>query len=269
MFRILPRVLWSRFATPDEENRIRLGLNCLLLISDNERVLVEAGLGADLSLKDRTIYGMRNDREHLVNRLRSVGVAPEEVTCVVLTHLHLDHCGWCTRKDEEGRHVPTFPNAAYVVQKDELEDAQSPTLLTRGSYPEEKIRPVTDAGLWEPVDGEREVRPGITVLPAMGHTRRHQTVLAETDDGLVWFPGDLVPTAVHLRLHYMMGYDLYPADLLEAKREMLERAARESWRVVLYHDASVPVCGVEAANEAYFRPVELPPAESRTAAQGA
>jgi glyoxylase-like metal-dependent hydrolase (beta-lactamase superfamily II) len=153
------------------------------------------------------------------------------------THLHFDHAGGNTYRDAAGRIVPTFPKARYLVQRGEYEWATHANERTAASYFPHNFEPVREAGLLDLVDGDREVAPGIRVVRTPGHTPHHQSVLLESRGEAAFYFGDLVPTAAHLPLPWIMGYDVEPLVTLETKRTYLARAAAEHWLVVFEHDA--------------------------------
>lgn len=239
IFGIVPRTVWSRLAQPDERNRIRLGLNSLLIRSGNRTALVETGIGRNMTPRQKDIYGI-DDSTDLLRALAAHGVRPEDVHVVINTHLHCDHAGWNTRRDERGRLVPTFPRARYVVQRGEWQAATHPTDLTTVSYRPEHFVPLADCGVLELIDGEAEVAPGVHVLPAPGHTPHHQAVLLKSEGQTACFTGDLIPTSMHLRKAYFCAFDASPGQVLEAKRELLGKALRENWILFYPHDANVP-----------------------------
>jgi glyoxylase-like metal-dependent hydrolase (beta-lactamase superfamily II) len=239
MFGVVPRVVWEKTDPPDEKNRVALGLNVALVESGGKRILVDTGMGDKWGEKERRMY--RLDRSTtLLGSLRAVGVAPEDIDVVVNTHLHFDHSGGNTR-EEDGKTVPVFPRARYVVQMGEWEDATHPHERSRASYRVENFVPLAESRQLETVQGEVEVAPGVRVVPVGGHTAYHQMVLVEGGGKTLAIPTDLLPTTSHLPLPFVMGYDLFPVGTLEAKRRLLERAAREGWMLLFYHDPRVPL----------------------------
>ena len=242
MFGVVPRSLWSRFAPPDEENRVRLNMNCLYVEAAGERVLVETGIGDKWTPKQAATYGI--DRAaSLGERLRAVtGRGPEDVTVVVNTHLHFDHAGGNTTLDAAGRAVAAFPNARYFVSRSEFEHAERPHERDRASYLAENWRPLAEAGQLELKPDAYEVVPGLTLETVAGHSRTMQCVKLARGGRTLFGFADLVPTRAHVPLPWIMGYDLYPVETLEAKRHLLPRAAREGWLCLFYHDADAPLC---------------------------
>jgi glyoxylase-like metal-dependent hydrolase (beta-lactamase superfamily II) len=242
MFGVVPRTLWSRVAPPDDENRVRLNMNCLYVEAAGERILVETGIGDKWTPKQAATYGI--DRAgSLGERLTALtGRAPGDVTIVVNTHLHFDHAGGNTTLDEEGRAVAAFPNARYFVSRAEFEHAESPHERDRASYLAENWRPLAESGQLELKPDAYEVVLGLTLETVPGHSRTMQCVRLERGRRTLYGFADLVPTRAHVPLAWVMGYDLYPVETLEAKRQLLPRAAREGWLCLFYHDADAPLC---------------------------
>ncbi|HEY3354292.1 MAG TPA: MBL fold metallo-hydrolase [Polyangia bacterium] len=235
MHGVVPKTLWGRLVPCDERNRVPYSTACLLVETAGRRVLVETGNGDKLTPRQRDIYGIAHE-ESIITALAAVGVAPETIDLVVLTHLHFDHAGGATRR--AGRElVPTFPRARHVVQRRELQDALHPHERNRASYLPENILPLLEHRVLEEVEGEVEVAPGVRVVPTPGHTAGHQSVLIDGGDGCrALFLGDVVPTAVHVPLPYIMAYDLEPVVTLETKRALFARALAEGWLLVFGHD---------------------------------
>ena len=244
MFGVVPRTLWSRVAPPDEQNRVRLNMNCLYVEAAGERILVETGIGDKWGAKQTAVYGIERERP-LGESVRAIaGRAPEEISVVVNTHLHFDHAGGNTMLDREGRPIPTFPNARYFVSRAEYEHAESPHERDRASYLPDNWRPLAESGQLELKPESYEVVPGMYVETIPGHSRTMQCVRLERGGRTLFCFADLVPTRAHVNLAWVMGYDLYPVETLEAKKRLLPRAAREGWLCLFYHDADEPLCRV-------------------------
>ncbi|HEX6737864.1 MAG TPA: MBL fold metallo-hydrolase [Vicinamibacteria bacterium] len=249
MFGVVPRTVWERAHPADERNRIALALNVVLIETAGRRVLVDTGMGERWGEKERALY--RLDRSStLLGALRARGLGPEDIDLVVNTHLHFDHAGGNTR-EEEGRVVPTFPRARYVVQLGEWEDATHPHERNRASYREADFVPLAEARRLETVQGEVEVAPGVRVVPVGGHTAYHQMVVVESEGQTLVVPTDLLPMVSHLSLPWLMSYDLFPVGTLEAKRRLLAQAADQRWRILFYHDPTTPVATVKREGPRY------------------
>ena len=249
MFGVIPRPLWARKMPPDERNRIRLAMNCLLIRSEGKWVLVETGAGDKWDAKRRDIFAFEGG-SRLLDQLASRGLSPSQINVVINTHLHFDHCGWNTRI-VDGRAVPTFPNAQYVLQKGELEHAKRPTERDRASYLGENFLPVEAAGQFLLLEGEREVAPGVEVFRVPGHTRDMQCVRLRSRGKTAVFFSDLVPTTAHLPFHWIMAFDLYPMTTLENKKKWIPEAAREGWLCLFAHDPEVKAAYLHERDGAY------------------
>ncbi|MDT5123560.1 MAG: hypothetical protein QOC96_3042 [Acidobacteriota bacterium] len=244
MFGVVPRALWSKVCPPDEQNRIRMNMNCLFIETESERILIETGIGDKWTPKHEAMYGITRERP-LSERLRALtGIGAEEITIVVNTHLHFDHAGGNTTRDSAGRVVPTFPNARYFISRGEYEHAEAPHERDRASYMPENWRPVMEAGQLELKEADYEVVPGLRMETIAGHSRTMQCMRLERGGRTLFSFADLVPMRAHVPLAWIMGYDLYPVETLEAKKHLLPQAAREEWLCFFYHDPDVPLCRV-------------------------
>jgi glyoxylase-like metal-dependent hydrolase (beta-lactamase superfamily II) len=243
MFGVVPLSLWSKVCPPDDHNRIRLNMNCLFVETERERILFDTGIGDKWTEKYAAIYGINRERS-LGQSLRSVaGVAVEDITIVVNTHLHFDHAGGNTTFDvETNALVPTFPNARYFVSRAEYEHASAPHERDRASYMPENWQPVEESGQLELKEMEYEIVPGLRMETVAGHSRTMQCVRLERGGHTLYSFADLVPMRAHVALPWIMSYDLYPVETLEAKRRLLPQAAREGWLCLFYHDPDVPLC---------------------------
>ena len=243
MFGIVPKVLWEQLVDVDERNRAEFALNALLVRTPDVCALIDVGLGRHYDAKTQDIFGI-GPGEGLLSSLAQCGVTPEDVGLVVPTHLHLDHAGWCTRPSGDGAVRPTFPQARYVVQADELDDALHPCELTRGSYVPDHFCPLAEAGLLETVHGDAEVVTGIRVVRTGGHTLGHQAVVIESDGERCVFVGDVAPTAMHMRPTYGMAYDSFPLEVVAKKRQLLAMAEAQGALVAFPHDMRTPLARV-------------------------
>lgn len=241
MFGVVPKALWARMTPADDDNRIGLQTNCLLLERDGVRVLVETGYGGKWSEKERAIYAL--ERRTVVDALAEVGVAPEDIDHVVVTHLHFDHAAGLTVPAEGGAGaVPAFPRADVIVQRVEWDDACANKSTMTATYLQSHLAPIADRVRL--IDGDAEVLPGIHVVPMPGHTWGQQAVRFDDGDGVVCFPGDVLPTRNHVGLAFNMAYDQLPYQNLLTKRDLLARARAEAWRLVLDHEPESPVVRV-------------------------
>lgn len=242
MFGVVPKPLWQRRIAPDERNRIPLALRCLLVETPDALVLIDTGAGNKEDEKFVDIYGIQNagSPTRLEDALRDAGFSPEDVDIVIDTHLHFDHAGGNTWRDADGQVRPAFPRATYHVQRGEWEYAHWQNERIQASYLSHNFDPIEAAGRFEWVEGEREILPGVRLVPTPGHTPHHQSVVLASEDETACFLADLVPTSAHLPLAWIMGYDVEPLVTLETKRELLQRARAEEWLLVFEHDPEIP-----------------------------
>jgi glyoxylase-like metal-dependent hydrolase (beta-lactamase superfamily II) len=241
MFGVVPKPLWERRIPADARNRIQLGMRCLVIEHDIGPILIDNGAGNKEDAKFHDIYGVENaganGRTRLEDGLHVIGLVPEDIVMVIDTHLHFDHCGGNTMRDDQGVVRPSFPNARYVVQEGEYHYATHTNERTAGSYFAHNFVPIAEAGLYDFVNGEKEIVSGIRGLPTPGHTPHHQSILIESAGERALFLADLAPTTAHLPLAWIMGYDVEPLVTLETKRRVLARAVEENWLLVFEHDA--------------------------------
>lgn len=241
MFGVVPRNLWSKVCPPDEQNRIRMNMNCLVIEGAGERILIDTGIGEKWSDKHRAMYGIDRDRSFDESLNAIAGFRSADITIVINTHLHFDHAGGNTLMNEEGRAVPAFPNARYFVSRAEYEHAESPNERDRASYFPDNWRPMKESGQLEVKDDWYEVVPGLTMETYAGHNRSMQCPRLERSGETLFGFADLIPTRAHVPYAWVMGYDLYPVETVEAKRKLIPQAARENWTCLFYHDVEQPL----------------------------
>ncbi len=249
MFGIVPKSLWSRLVTPDEQNRIRLGLNPLLVRVSGHLVLIETGIDRKPGEKFRRLYGL-GETNPLLDQLALLGVAPQEISLVIHTHLHFDHAGLNTRLSE-GRLVPTFPRARHIVQKQELEDALHPHERSQASYRIENVEPLAEQGRFEVVEGEAEILPGLRVLPAPGHTLGMQVVELDSEGQRLAYTGDLVALQVQTPLLYIPAFDLYPMTTLETRKKLYARWLEGGYLLCFAHEPGPPLARLVRGEKGY------------------
>jgi glyoxylase-like metal-dependent hydrolase (beta-lactamase superfamily II) len=237
MFGVVPKVLWEKKIPADARNRIQLAMNCLLVHAGGKTILVETGAGGKMSPKLRDIFGI--DGPFLDARLRDHGLDRTEIDIVINTHLHFDHCGGNTRVEKD-RVVASFPSAKYVVQRGEFEHAKNPNERDRASYFPENYMPIEAGGKIALLEADRAIAPGVELIRVPGHTANMQCVKLTGDGKTAFFFADLVPTAAHLPLPWIMGYDLYPMTTLENKKKWIPEVIKEGWIALFGHDAKTP-----------------------------
>ena len=251
MYGTVPRVMWERFAVPDERNRVPVAARSMLVRGRDAGgasalVLVDTGLG-DLAAgaRFRELYGVTDPAWRLLAELAALGVSPEAVTHVLLTHLHFDHAGGAVRGTGAGTR-PTFPAARYLVHGGELAYARSPDRRSQASYKAQNWEPLATAGVLETVAGDTEVIPGVWLRDAPGHTDHHQVVTVSGGGRTVLFTADLFPFADHLKPHYVPALDVDPRLTMATRQRYLERIAAEGWLLLFQHDAAHSLVQVDA-----------------------
>ena len=253
-FGVVPKPLWSRLVEADERGRVLCRLNLLLVEASGKRILVETGTGVRMTEKDRDIKGVEGGDP--VEALRAVGEDPASIDFVVVTHLHYDHAGGML--DASGR--PAFPNARYVVQRDEAEAAHGDELRVQGIMEVAQLDAVRAAGQLAEVNGEVELVPGVQVLRTGGHTRGSQAILIglerpggragdPTQRAIMW--GDLIPTRWQIPVRWTSAFDDYPIDAIEVRNELVARAAAEGWWSYFTHDPGELPIRIEATERGY------------------
>lgn len=235
MFGPVPKILWEQSAKPDRKNRVRLGLNSLLIKTPDANILVDAGIGNKEPEITREVYGHSSSK--LLRNLRHQGVSAREIDYVILTHLAFSHSGGATRLDREGTIIPTFPKAKYLVQRAAWDEAFSPNERSVPVYGPgvEHLKILNDKGMIELLDGDTEVVPGVHTLVTDGYSEGHQVVLVNTGSERIIYLANLIPTPNHLPLPYITAFDRYPDQTLAMKKELLDRCEKEGWLMIFAH----------------------------------
>lgn len=238
MFGVVPRAMWSRKAEPDEQNRILLETWCPLVRSAQHLVLIDSGYGDKAPEKTRQNFSMESGHP-LLRNLAAIGVHPDEITHVILTHLHFDHAGGCTQLDAAGKALPVFRNARHVVQQAEWDDATARKPELAGAYFEQDFLPLRESGVLDLVESDTRVVPEISVELTGGHTRGQQIVHLGSEPSHAVFLADLCPFTAHMPTMWSMAYDQFPLEQRRAKPRVLGRAADENAIVLFDHDPKV------------------------------
>ena len=244
-FGVVPKVMWSRKVKADEQNRVVVGLNSLLVRTGKHNVLIETGIGNKLSEKMAKIYGQP---AKLLENLSAGGIAPDDIDVVINTHLHFDHCGWNTVR-KNGQVVATFPKAQYYAQEGEWQHGRRQHERDAISYISENYDPLIDNGQMHLLHGEQEIVSGVFVKIFPGHTANMQAVIIKSDGKTACYISDLIPTTAHLDLTWVMGFDLFPLETIESRKSYYAQAVPEQWLTVFTHDPNMPWAHLER-NEA-------------------
>ncbi|HHE55300.1 MAG TPA: MBL fold metallo-hydrolase [Caldithrix abyssi] len=250
MFGVVPKVLWNKTNPADELNRIQLALRTLVINGNDRLILIDAGVGSKMNEKLQKIYNVDHQEHELEQGLAEKGITFDQVTDVIITHLHFDHVGGATI-EENGVLKPTFPNAKYYVQGEQWYWANHPSEKDRASYMPENFKPIEEAGQLVELDGPKELFPGIEVLVMYGHTHGMQLPKISDGQSTLLYCADLIPTASHIPLPWIMAYDNNPLITLEEKKRLLPKAAEENWILVFEHDPFRPAGTVVQTEKGY------------------
>lgn len=255
MFGVVPKMLWQKRQPADEFNRIRSATNCVLACDGQQTVLIDTGYGGKATEKERQ-RGALEAGEPLLASLAAAGVTPEAIDVVVLSHLHFDHAGGGTRRDDAGELVTTFPNARYITQRGEWEMATSGIAELRAAYPQEHLLPLSKSGQLELIEGDAEILPGLRAVVTGGHTQWHQALFLESGGLGAVYLGDLCPMAAHMKSLWGMSYDLYPLETRRRKPEMLGLIADQQWLALWDHDPDMAAARLARDDKEEFIVVE-------------
>ncbi|MEP6984804.1 MAG: MBL fold metallo-hydrolase [Chloroflexota bacterium] len=236
-FGLVPRVLWSPLMPPDENLLVPMIHNCLLVQIGDRNILVDTGHGDKLTDKQKSFMQLQRPNGNMTDALARLGLTPADIHLVIDTHLHGDHAGGNTRYDEAGKVVPAFPNAKYVVQRREYEDAMHPNERTRATYFPINYQPLYESGQMRLLEGDTEIFSGITGHVTRGHTPAHMSIRFESQGKQALFVCDLASYAIHFeRLGWMTGYDVEPLETLETKRHWQQWALETDALLIFCHD---------------------------------
>jgi glyoxylase-like metal-dependent hydrolase (beta-lactamase superfamily II) len=244
MFGVVPRALWEQQLPPDEKNRIPMAMRLMLARGEGRTVLVDAGAGGGYNEKNEKIYNFKN-HEDLRGAISAAGVSPDDVTDVVLTHLHFDHAAGIAEPDPDTNGWKlVLPGATHHVQRAQYEHAVAPNPRDRASYFSDRLSTAEAAGRLAIHDGPWTLADGFDVLVFDGHTPGQQLPRVSGAGQTVFYCGDLIPTRFHIPTPYIMSYDLDPVRAMDEKVPILERAVAEGWVLFFEHDAHVAACRV-------------------------
>ena len=235
MFGIIPKTLWEKEAPADEYNRIQMVTRSLLLVSNERKIIIDTGNGDKWDDKTRSRYNIDLADLNLFSSLAKYGFIPTDITDVFCTHLHFDHAGGNT-SIENGKIVPTFPNATYWIHQDNWDLANSPSEKDQGSYLAENWSVLAENGMIEYVNDREGFIPGIEIMLTYGHTTGMMHPLMKDGDNTVFYAADIFPMAAHVPLTWVMAYDLNPVQTIKEKRSLLPRMVEENWTVFFEHD---------------------------------
>ncbi len=246
MFGVVPKPLWEKRAPADQQNRILLGLNTVVVRTGKQTVVIETGIGNKQPPKMREIHC---NQELLPSSLAAAGISVDEVDIVINSHLHFDHCGWNTMLNADGSVTPTFPNARYFAHRGEVEHGHLQLERDRVSYLSPNYDSLIDSGQMTLLDDRTmrdnpEICPGVAVELFPGHTAHLLGVHIESKGQHACYISDLIPTSAHLDTTWVMGYDLNPLETIVQRKRFYRRAIPENWLVLFTHDHQTPMARI-------------------------
>jgi glyoxylase-like metal-dependent hydrolase (beta-lactamase superfamily II) len=250
MFGIVPKPLWEKTNPSDEANRIKLSTRHLILESDSRKIIIDTGMGEKWDEKMKSIYAVE-ENVSMQSALDKKGLKVEDITDVILTHLHFDHTGGSTVANN-GKLEPAFPNAKYYVQKQNYDWGINPSQRDKGSYLIENFKPLFEEGVLNFINGNESFDNEIEFIVINGHTFGQQMVKVSDGSSTILFCADLIPTISHIPLPYIMGYDLQPLVTLKEKKKYLKIAVDENWKLFFGHDPEFALATVKIFREGYI-----------------
>lgn len=253
MFGVVPKALWSKkYHIGDELNRIPLASRPLLIEFDDKKILVDTGNGNKRDEKFIDMYGIDSTKTDVVKGLIKFGISADEITDVILTHLHFDHTGGSTIQID-GKLFPTFPNANYYVQQNHFDWALNPADKDRASFIKQDYLPLVDAGLMKFLNGEIELFDGISVIPIDGHTKALQMVSLKSGSESLLYVADLAPTSAHLAYTFGLAYDNFPLTTMNEKKKYFPQAFENDTIICFEHDAFIQACKLSDTGKGFTK----------------
>lgn len=247
MFGVVPKSMWSKQQPADENNMCRWALRCLLIETDEKKILVDTGMGNKQDEKFRSFFHPHG-QENLLDSLKDRGFEPEEITDVLLTHLHFDHCGGAVSRNEHDQLVPTFPNAAYWSNHRHWEWAMNPNDREKASFLKENFVPLMDHGVLHFIENDKstlEWLPGIDIRFVYGHTEAMMLPEIDFENRVYVYCADLFPSSFHIPMPYVMSYDVRPLVTLQEKDIILQQAVEHEHVLVFEHDPAIKAATVK------------------------
>lgn len=249
MFGIVPKTIWSKLNPCDEKNLCTWAMNCLLVESGDRKILIDTGIGDKQSDKWKSFFEPHGP-ENLMDSLREAGIRPEEITDVLLTHLHFDHCGGAVLKNESGDLAPAFPNAVYWIESSHWAWANDPNAREKASFLKENFMPLLDAGQvnFFKINSHEDLdwMPGIALRPVFGHTEAMVLPIISAASETFVYCADLIPSSHHVGLPYVMAYDVRPLITIAEKDKLLAEALEENWTLIFEHDPKLVTAKLSA-----------------------
>ncbi len=246
----VPKVLWEKTNKPDELNRIKLSMRCLLVDDGINRVLIETGIGFKNPEKFLKIFDIDHSKYNLSNTLSESGYTFNDITHVIITHLHFDHSGGALHLEDK-QLKPSFPNATYYISDSNWKAAINPNEREKVSYISSNYMQLELEKKIKKIPDNYKILDGIETYVVNGHTKGQQLVKISDSSGTIVFCSDLIPLKSHLKLPWIMGYDLNAEITLSEKKKFLDQASEENWILFFYHDPECVAVRVKKSEKYY------------------
>ncbi|MBL4560089.1 MAG: MBL fold metallo-hydrolase [Labilibaculum sp.] len=244
MFSVVPKLLWSRKYPSDEDNLCNCAMRSMLVVDGDRKILIDNGTG-DKQDAEFFKHQHLNGEATLLSSLSNVGFQPTDITDVVFTHLHFDHCGGAVRNNEKGDGFElVFPNATHWVSKTQWDNFCNPNIREADAYFQENIVPIKEAGKLKLVEKEGELFPDFEVRFVNGHTPGLMVSIIKNEDQTIVFAGDFIPTAANVPVKWLASYDLSPTESLHEKEVFLKEAVENNYILFFQHDIINECCSL-------------------------
>jgi len=256
LFGRVPKMDWEQAIKPDRRNRVKMGINLLLIQTPKFNILVDTGLGSKSNDMVKDTYSLNGNK--LSKSLKQLNLSPKDISLIILSHLQFDRAGGCTKLDRSGKLVPTFPKAKHLVQKLCLEESKEPSEIEKSFVNQDDFLPLIEKDLIEELDGESEIIPGIRTQITGGPSMGHQIVFIEWGSERIVYAGSIIPTRLHINPQHVAAYDVYPHETLEWKKKLIDMAVNDGWLLVFGNEVghSAGYLSSNSGNLA-IQPIEL------------
>ncbi len=244
MFGVVPKSLWEKQYPANEKNLCNFSMRALLIVGEDRKILIDTGVG---NKQDETFFGYYylNGSDSLKGSLKKTGNTADDITDVVLTHLHFDHCGGAVEYNEAGELTPAFKNARYWVSRQQWEWAVNPNHREKASFLKENFIPIKENGQLEIIDSDFELIPGLELRLFSGHTNGQIIPFIKYNDKTIVYVADLIPTSAHIPLSWICAFDTKPLIAMDEKEEFLEKALSNDYTLFFEHDINVECCSLK------------------------
>ena len=256
LFGRVPKMDWEQAIKPDRRNRVKMGINLLLIQTPKFNILVDTGLGSKSNDMVKDTYSLNGNK--LSKSLKHLNLSPKDISLIILSHLQFDRAGGCTKLDRSGKLVPAFPKAKHLVQKICLEESKEPSEIEKSFVNQDDFLPLIEKDLIEELDGESEIIPGIRTQITGGPSMGHQIVFIEWGSERIVYAGSIIPTRLHINPQHVAAYDVYPHETLEWKKKLIDMAVNDGWLLVFGNEVghSAGYLSSNSGNLA-IQPIEL------------